>query len=46
MRHLNLSAVLLSILLIAMLAPAAAEVVYTPVNVSLPVDGSYYIDLN
>ena len=46
MRHLNLSAVLLSILLIAMLVPAAAEVVYTPVNVSLPVDGSYYIDLN
>jgi hypothetical protein len=26
--------------------PAAAEIVYTPLNVSIPVDGYYYMDLN
>ncbi|HKD85321.1 MAG TPA: hypothetical protein VKB58_11285 [Terriglobales bacterium] len=31
---------------IALLIPAAAEIVYTPVNVSIPVGGYYYIDLN
>lgn len=32
--------------LVALLIPAAAEIVYTPVNVSIPVGGYYYIDLN
>lgn len=33
-------------LLGALQTPAAAQIVYTPVNVSIPVGGSYYLDVN
>jgi len=41
------SALILSLLLLTALSiPAVAEVVYTPVNVSIPVNNYYAIDLN
>jgi hypothetical protein len=40
------AAVLAVIFLAVLLVPLAAEVVYTPVNVSIPVGDSYYLDLN
>ena len=44
-RTISTVAVGISVLL-ALLIPAAAEIVYTPVNASIPVNGYYYIDLN
>ena len=46
MRFLKSTAIILATLTIVMLSPAIAEVVYTPVNVSIPVNGSFYIDLD
>ena len=38
--------VLAAALLGALQTPVAAQIVYTPVNVSIPVGGSYYLDVN
>lgn len=46
MKFMRLTAIATMILAAAFVAPAAAEVVYTKVNVSIPVDGAYNIDLD
>jgi len=46
LRTINSFLLLASLLLALLLIPAAAEVVYTPVNVSIAVNDSYPIDLN
>ena len=37
---------ILAVALLGVLSPAAAQIVYSPVNVSIPVGGSYYLDVN
>ncbi len=46
MRLLRSSLVVLAVLLTALLLPVSAEIVYTSVNVSIPTDGQYNLDLN
>ena len=46
MKSTKCALVAVSLLAAALLTPAQAEVVYTPVNVVIPSNGSYSIDLN
>jgi hypothetical protein len=46
MKFMRLPAIATIVLAAAFVAPAAAEVVYTKVNISIPIDGAYNIDLD
>lgn len=46
MKRITSTVAIVIAVLVVLLIPAAGEIVYTPVDVSIPVGGYYYIDLN
>lgn len=46
MRLIRATVVIFAVLLTALLTPASAEVVYTSVNISIPTNGEYNLNLN